>query len=119
MADRTLADEINESEKPDSAPRRFLARIRAFLDTWPRLRFLYRMSVAVVGTTTILVGIVLLVIPGPGWLMIFLGLGILGMEFPLARRLSDRLKRIVIGAWNWWRKRRAKPSHQADGPNPI
>jgi uncharacterized protein (TIGR02611 family) len=35
----------------------------------------------------------MLVTPGPGWLVIFLGLGLLAAEFVWARRLMDRMKR--------------------------
>ena len=35
----------------------------------------------------------MLVTPGPGWLVIFLGLGLLAAEFVWARRLMDRIKR--------------------------
>jgi putative transmembrane protein PGPGW len=51
-----------------------------------------RLAVAVVGFTVTLLGIVMLVTPGPGWLMILLGLGVLGVEFVGARRLLRRLK---------------------------
>jgi uncharacterized protein (TIGR02611 family) len=45
------------------------------------------------GFTLLLVGIVMLVTPGPGWLVILLGLGLLAAEFVWARRLMDRIKR--------------------------
>ena len=35
----------------------------------------------------------MLITPGPGLLVIFLGLGLLAAEFVWARRLMDRLKR--------------------------
>ena len=35
----------------------------------------------------------MLVTPGPGWLVILLGLGVLGVEFVWARRLLRRLKK--------------------------
>jgi len=41
----------------------------------------------------LLAGGVMLVTPGPGLLVIFLGLGLLAAEFVWARRLMDRLKR--------------------------
>jgi uncharacterized protein (TIGR02611 family) len=47
----------------------------------------------VVGFTVLLLGVILLVAPGPGWVVIFLGLGILAAEFVWARRLLDRMKR--------------------------
>jgi uncharacterized protein (TIGR02611 family) len=45
-----------------------------------------------IGFTLLLVGVVMLVTPGPGWLTIALGLAILAAEFVWARRLLDRLK---------------------------
>lgn len=45
------------------------------------------------GFTLLAVGIVLLIGPGPGWLVILLGLGLLAAEFVWARRLLDRMKK--------------------------
>ncbi len=47
----------------------------------------------VAGFTLLLAGVVMLVTPGPGWLVIFLGLSLLAAEFIWARRLMDRMKR--------------------------
>ena len=44
------------------------------------------------GFTIVALGIIMIVTPGPGWLTILLGLGILAAEFVWARRLLDRLK---------------------------
>jgi len=44
------------------------------------------------GFTVLALGIVMIVTPGPGWVTIILGLGILAAEFVWARRLLDRLK---------------------------
>ena len=52
-----------------------------------------RLAVAIVGFTVTLLGVVMLVTPGPGWFMILLGLGVLGIEFVWARRLLRRLKK--------------------------
>jgi tellurite resistance protein TerC len=51
-----------------------------------------RLSRIVGGFTLLLIGIVMLVTPGPGWLVIFLGLGLLAAEFVWAKRLMDRIK---------------------------
>ena len=45
------------------------------------------------GFTLLGVGVVMLVTPGPGWLVIFLGLTLLAAEFVWARRLMDRMRR--------------------------
>jgi len=47
----------------------------------------------IAGFTLLLAGIVMIVTPGPGWLVILLGLGLLAAEFVWARRLMDRVKR--------------------------
>ena len=52
-----------------------------------------RVIVAVVGGTVLLIGLALLVLPGPAFLVIPLGLGILATEFVWARRLLRRVKR--------------------------
>jgi uncharacterized protein (TIGR02611 family) len=44
------------------------------------------------GFTLLVVGIVMIVTPGPGWLTIMLALGVLAAEFVWARRLLDRMK---------------------------
>ena len=57
-------------------------------------RLLRRLAVAAGGSLTVLVGVALLVLPGPGWAVIFAGLALLGTEFGWARRartaLTDR-----------------------------
>jgi uncharacterized protein (TIGR02611 family) len=56
------------------------------------LRQARRISVAVIGFTAVLLGIVMFVTPGPGWLVVLLGLSILSAEFLWARRLMKRIK---------------------------
>jgi uncharacterized protein (TIGR02611 family) len=49
----------------------------------------WRIGVLVVGLVITAAGLVLLVTPGPGLLLIVAGLGILATEFAWARRLRD------------------------------
>ena len=44
------------------------------------------------GFTLLGLGAVMLFTPGPGWVVIFLGLTLLAAEFVWARRLMDRMK---------------------------
>ena len=46
-----------------------------------------RIAVTVIGALVVLAGLVLLVLPGPGWVLIFVGLSILGSEYVWAQRL--------------------------------
>lgn len=57
---------------------------------WPR-----RIIVAVAGGSVVLFGITLLVLPGPAFVVIPVGLGILSFEFVWARRWLAKLKRKV------------------------
>jgi tellurite resistance protein TerC len=48
----------------------------------------------VIGFTVLLAGVAMLVLPGPGILVVGLGLLILSAEFLWARRLLERVKRM-------------------------
>ena len=55
----------------------------------------WQLIIIVVGGTFLLVGIALLILPGPGWLTIIVGLGILGSEFLWARRLLRKVREEI------------------------
>lgn len=52
----------------------------------------HRVFRVVAGFTLLLVGILMIFTPGPGWLVILLGLTLLAAELIWARRLMDRMK---------------------------
>jgi uncharacterized protein (TIGR02611 family) len=56
------------------------------------LKQVKRLAVFVAGITVLLLGIVMLVAPGPGILTIALGLGVLATKFLWARRLLKRFR---------------------------
>lgn len=56
------------------------------------LRTVRRIVVAVVGTTILAVGMALLVLPGPAFLVIPIGLAVLALEFEWARRWLRRAR---------------------------
>jgi len=57
------------------------------------LRHLRRVIVAVIGVTVLMIGVAMIILPGPAMVVIPLGLGILAIEFAWARRMLERLKR--------------------------
>ncbi|OFW65859.1 MAG: hypothetical protein A2Z12_04855 [Actinobacteria bacterium RBG_16_68_21] len=54
-----------------------------------------RAGVAAGGVATVLVGLALIPLPGPGTLVVFAGLTVLRKEFPSAGRAADRIKGLV------------------------
>lgn len=107
MSER-LSRDIASGSDPRHPVRRALRRARAWVDGHPYLLFAYRLGVGVLGTVIIGIGIILIPLPGPGWLIVFLGLAVLGTEYAGARRLGAYLKRIVTRAWAWWRARSSR-----------
>lgn len=54
-----------------------------------------RLIVAVVGFTVLLAGIAMIVLPGPAFIVIPLGLAILATEFVWARKLLKKVKEKI------------------------
>lgn len=61
----------------------------------------YRVAVAVAGSCVILVGLVLVPLPGPGWPIVFLGLVVLGSEFSWAERIRHVAQSQVTRGMRW------------------
>ncbi len=61
----------------------------------------YRMGVALLGLSVVVIGLILVPLPGPGWLIVFLGFGILASEFHWARRLHA-FASVQLRRWNDW-----------------
>lgn len=64
------------------------------------------------GGAVVLVGIIAIPYPGPGWLIVFAGLAILAREFPWAGRLLVRL-RARYDAFQAWVLRQGRPAQLA------
>jgi uncharacterized protein (TIGR02611 family) len=83
---------------PETGRRRGLrARIRALPGGW----IAWRIAVTIAGVAVIAVGVLLLPLPGPGWLIIFAGLGILASEYEWAARLLRWVRRQFV-RWTEW-----------------
>ena len=71
---------------------------------------IYRIVVGVVGLIIVVGGLLMVPFPGPGWLVVFLGLAIWASEFEWAQRLLHRAKG-TLKTWTerlrpqpWWVK---------------
>lgn len=78
-----------------------------------------KLIVAIIGSTIVLIGLALLILPGPGLLVVAAGLAILATEFIWARRALRNAKGAVAkarrkcGLATWLRMRRSRCSSQS------
>ncbi|SFP05439.1 TIGR02611 family protein [Amycolatopsis arida] len=64
----------------------------------PALNSAYRVVVGALGGVVVLAGVVLIPYPGPGWLVVFAGLGILATEFVWAHHVNT----YALGTYRRW-----------------
>jgi uncharacterized protein (TIGR02611 family) len=62
-----------------------------------KFTWLRRAVVAVIGFTVLLIGLAMVVLPGPAIVVIPLGLAILATEFVWARRLLEKARSSIAG----------------------
>jgi uncharacterized protein (TIGR02611 family) len=81
--------------------RRVWVRARDEIRERPLADLFYRIGVAVVGTVVLVIGIITIPYPGPGWAIVFLGLAILASEFKAARVVLHwvRVRYDAVMAW--------------------
>jgi hypothetical protein len=72
-----------------------------------------KIVVGILGVTVIVVGILMIVLPGPAFLVIPVGILLLGTEFMWAQKLGEKLLAGLARLrekWKGWRVRRADAS---------
>ncbi|WP_327032192.1 TIGR02611 family protein [Micromonospora ureilytica] len=67
----------------------------------PTGRIALKIFIAIAGAIVVTIGIALIPLPGPGWLLVIAGLGIWAVEYHWARRLLGFTRRHVHG-WTRW-----------------
>ncbi len=75
-----------------------IKRFRAKAKTTAAGEMAWRIGVAILGGTITVLGAIFLITPGPGWLVIFAGLGILASEFAWAERALIKTKMVALQA---------------------
>lgn len=76
-----------------------MSKQNGFIVLFRSIRQVKRIIVFVVGMTVVLIGIAMIVLPGPGMVVIPLGLLILATEFVWAKKLLERVRQR-INRWN-------------------
>jgi uncharacterized protein (TIGR02611 family) len=96
---------MSRVETPPARPRPsrwiWLTSVRDVVRRLPGGRLIWRIGVTLVGLVVIAIGALLIPLPGPGWLIVFLGLGIWSTEYAWARRLLLFVRREVGRWWGW------------------
>jgi uncharacterized protein (TIGR02611 family) len=76
----------------------------------PHSHLVYRLVVGILGLVIVVLGLIMVPFPGPGWLVVFLGLAVWATEFEWAQRLLQTA-RHTLKRWNdllrpqpWWVK---------------
>lgn len=64
----------------------------------------YRIVVGVVGAAVLVIGLIAIPYPGPGWLILFAGLAILGTEFLWAQRVLQWVRDRYDSWMDWTRQ---------------
>jgi uncharacterized protein (TIGR02611 family) len=80
------------------------ARWRDRLRERPKAEFGYRIVVALVGLAVLAIGIIAIPYPGPGWALVFLGLGILATEFRWAQLALHWVKVRYHKVMDWFKR---------------
>ncbi|MFG2906579.1 TIGR02611 family protein [Kitasatospora sp. NPDC048286] len=81
------------------------SRAPAFVRRSPTLHRIWQVAIFLAGLAVVVLGLVMLPLPGPGWLVIFLGMGIWATEFVWAQL-----------ALRWTRRKVAEAAQRAMDP---
>lgn len=109
--DRSVSSVAEPDVTPPLPPAGFRDRARVtvkLIRANPTGRIVLKSIVAVLGAIVVLVGLALIPLPGPGWLIVIGGLAIWAVEFHWARRLLEFTRRHVR-SWTRWVGRQALP----------
>jgi uncharacterized protein (TIGR02611 family) len=92
---------------PPRVQERSVPAVRAKVKSTRAGAFAWRTAVTLLGVGIVVLGVALLPLPGPGWLIIFAGLGLLATEYEWAARLL-RAARHRVGLWTAWVARQGR-----------
>ncbi|WP_200215220.1 TIGR02611 family protein [Micromonospora veneta] len=108
------ASGVAVARKPHSGWRGRLHTTLDLIRANPTGRVALKIFIGIAGAIVVTVGVALIPLPGPGWLLVIAGLGIWAVEFHWARRLLGFTRRHVH-AWTRWVTSRSLPVRLALG----
>ena len=86
---------------------------------FPAYKVAKRIAIGIVGGTVLVLGVIMMVTPGPGIAGILVGLGILGVEFAWARIWLKKIKTRAQDVARNVKERVAAHKGQKDGAGPA
>ncbi|MBA0050776.1 TIGR02611 family protein [Streptomyces sp. AJS327] len=95
-------------ESGEGTPKPFVSRAPRYVQASPALHFSWRVGVFVVGLLVVVGGVIMLPLPGPGWLVIFGGMALWATEFAWAHGVLRWTKGKVSEGTAWFRERRER-----------
>lgn len=101
---RTVEGEASE-EFEVRAPR-WLRPSRDWVRRAPGGALIWKLLISAIGGVIVIVGLLLIPLPGPGWALVFLGVAVWATEFHWAFRLLQ-FGRRVLRNWTDWAKRQS------------
>lgn len=87
-----MGSQLN-SERPIDSPS-WVKRLSGIWST-ENIKVVRRVIVSVIGATVLLIGVALLVLPGPAFIVIPVGLAILATEYAWARRWLKKVRQMA------------------------
>jgi uncharacterized protein (TIGR02611 family) len=97
-------DDDNPEDDTTVDPRtwvRWLLARRDAIRQRPAAYRIYRIIIGILGGAIVVGGLVLVPLPGPGWVIVFVGLALLATEFVWAQRL-EQFARDQVRGWTQW-----------------
>ena len=92
-----MSDDVLTSRSRNEGANRFAFWMRRIFSFWnlENIKIVRRIIVSVIGVTVLLIGIALLILPGPAFIVIPVGLAILATEYAWARHWLNRARQIA------------------------
>ncbi len=88
-------------EPYEPQPPRWLRPIRDRVRGLPGGVLIWKLVIAALGGVIVVIGVLLIPLPGPGWALVFLGVAVWASEFRWAQRLLH-YGRGVLRKWTTW-----------------
>ncbi|UNS95986.1 TIGR02611 family protein [Streptomyces tubbatahanensis] len=95
------------TREEEAADKPLGSRAPDFIKASRPLHMSWRAGIFLVGLAIVVAGVIMLPLPGPGWLVIFAGMAVWGTEFVWAQHVLRWTKRKYHEGTRWLKERRA------------